>query len=334
MPWGVPGSQKARSVIKGGQRLSAGTYLKGPSVFGFNGVYKPFAVDSGVTGPDLNPGPRAADLARSWEIEQGFPGFTDWVPQTEGGRLRTHIRDQVLNALRAGRCTTNTGSWLFGQLTGSLHPDHARPREQRALRSLVVDDEHEHRAELAFHIDALDGEFENEADLLAAVRPLCSEGLGQIVDAVATYEEFASLVDNAFRMLCAISHAMGTQPMTAAHVVHHEQFAACASDIPERYMSAYQRMAAIEAESRLEEQLGEFAIPRPPGELFELVLAHHRANQATKPPNGKRPWFEPVRDGWVVRAPYGKPDVPVLEPGYVHPVRVAALRRFLQDTEI
>nr|WP_194945798.1 hypothetical protein [Mycolicibacterium malmesburyense] len=43
IPPGVPGSQKTRSVVKRGQRLSAATYLKSPSVFGFNGIYKPFA---------------------------------------------------------------------------------------------------------------------------------------------------------------------------------------------------------------------------------------------------------------------------------------------------
>src|SRR4051794_23464919 len=37
IPRGVPGSQKARGVVNRGQRLSAATYLKGPSVFGFNG---------------------------------------------------------------------------------------------------------------------------------------------------------------------------------------------------------------------------------------------------------------------------------------------------------
>ena len=55
IPIGVPGSQKASAVVKRGQRLSAATYLKGPSVFGFNGVYKPFAIDAAIVGTDLGP---------------------------------------------------------------------------------------------------------------------------------------------------------------------------------------------------------------------------------------------------------------------------------------
>ena len=48
-PTGIPGSRKARAVIGNDQRLSAPTYLKSPTVFGFHGVYKPFAVDSDVS---------------------------------------------------------------------------------------------------------------------------------------------------------------------------------------------------------------------------------------------------------------------------------------------
>src|SRR4051812_49081009 len=106
IPTGVPGSQKARVVVGQKQRLSAATYLKGPSVFGFNGVYKPFAVDSHVVGGGLEPGPRCAELVRAWEVDQGLIGFTDAVPGTDGGNLRTHLREQVRDALRAGRCNT------------------------------------------------------------------------------------------------------------------------------------------------------------------------------------------------------------------------------------
>ena len=65
-------------------------------------------------------------------------------------------------------------------------------------------------------------------------------------------------------------------------------------------------------------------------------MAHHEAVQAGKPPNGKRPWFEPLNEGWVVRAPYGSVgrDQPGISPGFVHPVRIDPLRRFLQDTAL
>jgi hypothetical protein len=331
VPRGVPGSQKARAVVKRGQRLSAATYLKGPSVFGFNGVYKPFAVDSGITGRDLDPGPRCVELVRSWEVEQNRVGFADAVSGTEGGRLRARVRDQVRNALQQRRCTTNPGSWLFRQLATALHPDEAWPGERRVLRSLVTDRQHDARAELAAKVVGIEGDL-TEAEILTAIRPSCSEALGYIVDAVEAYERFAALVDAAFRTLCSVSHSMGTQPLTALHVAGNELIVRCATELPNRYRAAAERMAAISAESGIEQRLGEFAVRRSPAELFDLLLTHHEQVQAGKPPNGKRPWFEPFRNGWVVRAPYGTAEQPQLGPSFMHPVRIGALRRFLQDT--
>ena len=112
----------------------------------------------------------------------------------------------------------------------------------------------------------------------------------------------------------------------------HEIILRCAQELPDRYPRAAELMAAIGAEVNLEERLGEFAIPRSANELVELLLEHHERIQASKPPQGKRPWFEPFRNGWVVRSPYGETEQPQLGPGFVHPVRVAALRRFLEDT--
>jgi hypothetical protein len=331
IPPGVPGSQKARAVVNRGQRLSAASYLKGPSVFGFNGVYKPFAVDAGIVGGDLEPGPRCAELVRAWEAEEGFAGFTDSVPGSDGARLRSRVRDDVRAAIREGRCTTNPGGWLFGQVAASLHPDEALPSERRALRSLVMMGPHETRSELATHLVSVEGDL-TEAELLDAVRPSCSPALGSIVDTVVSYERFAALVDAAFRTLCSVSHSMGAQPLTASQVTDHETIVRSARELPERYRAAAEKMAAIGASDNLEERLGDFAIPRSPTGLFGLLLDHHEWVQSRKPPNGKRSWFEPFRHGWVVRAPYGTPEQPQLGAWFVHPVRVAALRRFLEDT--
>jgi hypothetical protein len=332
IPSGVPGSQKARAVVKRKQRLSASTYLKGPTVFGFNGVYKPFAVDSSVVGNELEPGPRCAELVRAWELEQGFAGFADAVPGTDGGKLRAHIRDQVHAALREGRCTANPGTWLFGRLTESLHPDHAWAGERSTLRSLVTSGEHETRAELASLLVGVEDTL-SETELLDAVRPRCSRSLGSVVDAVVAYERFAVLVDAAFRTLCAISHSMGAQPLTPHHVEMNDTIVRCSRELPGYYRTAADRVEVIGSDGRLEDRLGEFAIRRSPGELVELLLEHHERIQAAKLPNGKRPWFEPLRNGWVVRSPYGTPEQPELGSAFVHPVRVTALHNFLQDTK-
>ncbi len=190
---------------------------------------------------------------------------------------------------------------------------------------------HETRAELATHLASIDGDL-TEAELLDALRPRCSPALGSIVDAVVYYERFAALLDAAFRTLCSVSHSMGAQPLTAHHVETHKTIVRCARELPQRYRAAADKMAAIGADGSLEERLGEFAIPRSETELFDLLLDHHEWVQSLKPPDGKRSWFEPFRHGWVVRPPYGTPEQPQLGAWFVHPVRVAALRRFLEDT--
>ena len=248
---------------------------------------------------------RCAELVRAWEREQGFEGFADGLPGTEGGRLRTNLRDQVRNALRAGHCTTNPSSWVFGHVARSLHPMRAGPGERLVLRSLITDGVHETRAELARQLARRDrcgpAELDDEAAVLAELRSGCSTELGAIVDAVVAYEDFAGLVDRAFRTLCAVSHTLGSQPLTPGTVADHDNIVRASSDLAGLFAVACDRMAAIGEEQGMEEQLGEFAIGRPPVELVELLFDHHERVQAGKPPGGKRSWFEPLRGGWVVR---------------------------------
>ncbi|MEU8001142.1 hypothetical protein AB0B66_08290 [Catellatospora sp. NPDC049111] len=331
LPSGIPGSQKARAVLQRSQRLSAATYLKGPSVFGFNGVYKPFAVDARVVGPGLEPGTRCADLVRAWEHDQDLKGFTDDVPGTTGHDLRKRIRLEVQDALAAGGCRTAAGNRVFGQLAAALRPDDMGPTERRVLRSLITDPGHETRAELAGLVADLDPS-RYEAELLESVRPRCSPALARIVDAVVAYEQFAALVDAGFRTLCSISYSLGGQPFTPAAAREHETIRHCADHLPASYRRAADAVAQVLPDAVLEHRLGELAFPRTPAELAEQLLAHHEQVQAGKPPHGRRPWFEPLRGGWVVRKAYGAGDPPQLGPWFVHPVRVAPLLRFMKDT--
>lgn len=333
IPPGVPGVNKARNVVARQQRLSAPTYLKGPKVFGFNGVYKPFAVDADIVDANLEPAGHCAELVREWERENDAEGFTDDVPRSNGAALRRDIRDAVRNALANGRVTTKTGSWLFGRLAATLHPDHAHAAERHHLRMLLLSPHHEGRAELA-RLLANVGEIDDagEAGLLDTVRPQCSPSLGAVVDAVIAYERFAALADAVFRTLCSISYALGTKPMSPSNAATHRTIVRGAKELPSLFERAIEQMAAIDAIGPMEQDLGELAIRRGPAELVEVVMAHHEQVQAHKPPNGKRPWFEPVRDGWVVRPSYGTPDQPDLDGRFIHPVRVAAVRRFLSDT--
>ena len=141
IPPGVPGSQKARAVVNRKQRLSAATYLKGPSVFGFNGVYKPFAVDAGVVGSDLEPGPRCAELVaglgggaglrRLHRRRAGHRGRSAAQP-TSATRCATRCGRGGAPPTRAAGCSASSPT--------SLHPGPgAGVGERQSLRSLVTD---------------------------------------------------------------------------------------------------------------------------------------------------------------------------------------------------
>jgi hypothetical protein len=333
MPTGVPGSLKTRNILVQGGRLSAATYLKSPGVFGFNGVYKPFAIESRVVEPGLEPGPRAAEVVRAWEADQGLDGFVDQVPGSDGDRLRQWIHDEVDRALREGRCVTSSGSHVFGELARTLHPGAAGRNERRALRSLLTGPSAQHtRAELARLLLTVAGQGSDEAYLLAAVRPQCSPELGALVDAVVAYEQLAAMIDAAFRTLCTISYSIGDQPMTVMLARESPTLLRCAAEVPALYRTAVERIGPVAPARELEERLGEFAIRRTAGELVELLLDHHQRTQQRKPPNGKLPWFEPYRDGWVVRLAYGAAEPPEIDGQFIHPVRVDTLHRFMKET--
>lgn len=328
LPSDIPGSQKTRTAINRGERLSRQTYLNSPRVFGFHGVYKPFAVDAGVLTHDLSPAERCIELVRAWEHDHGLAGFADEVAGTDGGSVRKRIQDEVRAALRTGALAVATGAQLLGRLATTLRPDEVGPTEARVLRRLVLDDRHEYRAELARLLEG-DDRAATEPELLDAARKLASPGLRRVIDAVVSYEELAVLINAAFRLLCCVSYSLGGQPLTAAQVADDEMLDKCAREIPERFKRAVDLVAEVTHDVDLERRLGEFAFPHSPADLVELVLAHHEQVQYGK--GGKRSWFEPLRNGWVIRPPYGGPERPDLSV-FVHPVRVHTLRSFIRHT--
>lgn len=331
IPPGIPGTQKARAVTSKGQRLSAPTYLKSPSVFGFNGIYKPFAVDAGAVSGELLPAARSIELVQAWEQEQGLEGFAAAISGTAGGRVRGQIATAVRTALRTGRCSEGVGNHIFGLLARSLVPNDAGRQERRVLRSLIMSGDHELRAELAQIVEPLDGD---EATVLRHARPKCSKALGTVVDAVIAYEELAACIDRAFRTLCEASHSLGTQPLTPALAAGLPAVKSAAGELPRLFERAQERLAPIgpDLAPDLVSRLGDLAVRQPADDLARSLFDHHQKVQENKLPSGKRPWFEPYKDGYVVRAPYARPAPPDGTGAFVHPVRVAALRRFMVES--
>ncbi len=335
MPSGVPGSQKARRVVGTGGRLRRETYLKAPSVFGFNGIYKPFAVDCGLVDRHLVPGPSSRDLLHAWESDCDLVGFADSIHGSAGGRLRRQLRNEVHNSLGENRCATNPRSRLFEMLSNVLHPSRAGKAERHVLRLLVVGREQDERTELATLLTAVaDPEHLSEAGMLAAIRPSCSLLLRQVVEAVMAYESLAKQVDAAFRTLCTTSYRLGTQPMTATQAAGDPTVTKASRAVPELFARASDALGLLGLEPALSDTLGDFAMAQPTPDFVAVLMQHHERVQKSKSAQGKLPWFTPMRAGWIVRGAYGTTEPPVLSESFVHPIRLAPLARFLRETAV
>ena len=336
-PRAIPGIQKARSVVDRNQRLSLATYLKVPSVFGFTGVYKPFAIDSGIVDRDILPaGDSCFELVEAWEGSQNLRGFAAGVSGTDGGRLRARITDAVRTALREKRCSVPVRSDLFGILSRALNPDTAPKKERQYLRSLVMSLHFEQRTELAQLILPIASEIANrsisEADAILEVEKSCSPELSLAIGRLVAFEQFSSRIDLGFRNLCMIS-AGRTGPITPQDVSQDPFTRQCAKELPDLFRRAADVLGGSGIQDSFIESFSAFDARVSPSNLMELFLAHHRKIQENKPPSGKRSWFEEVGSGWEIRPGYDnhRQDVPINS--FVHPIRISALARFLIDTE-
>jgi len=340
MPLRIPGVQKARDtvVVRGG-RLSHRTYLKSASVFGFHGIYRPFAVRVGVLTDTLHFGAEAVSLARTWEADADLKGFVDQVPGSDGARVRKEIRNAVGNALTHGELTVGKSQQIFGYLSRALLPDFEPPMRwpvvRERLRSLVFDPAMTETTcellrlllECGAPLDAMRSQA-MEAETLARVRPAASPALGELIDAVVAFENFAAPLTAMFNAVRGVSSASPARPVHYSDVVQRTDFVAAANVLTERF----ERLHACVPGDREPEAFAaslRLIVETQGAEQLEALMARHAAVQRNK---GDKPeWFDHFPQGWIVRREYR--DEPTREPSeWVHPVFVTPLANFLYWT--
>lgn len=215
---GIPGVRKARNCVLRNERLSAQSYLKGPKVFGFHGVYKPLASKLGIIlgsnyGPgDFDVGPTCAALVNAWEKDCELPGFSDNRRGTEGQRVRQHLRSAVAESLRSGRCAAKPHSTLFTTLATALRPAIIGRNEAAELRRLLYSHAGPQTVALAEVLDNDEYTSKPESEIVASLRYSAPTGLLEQLGAIATYETFATTLNaafNYFRFLCTATDAHG-----------------------------------------------------------------------------------------------------------------------------
>jgi hypothetical protein len=332
---GVPGSSKVQAVLAQQKRLAARNYLKSPSVTGFTGVYLPLAGSFGVLDPDRRPGKHIDELTIAWELDQDKTGFTSGKPGLSGRRLRDDIRYEVRRSLDEKQCACAPRSRLWASIASSLHPTRPGPREAALLRQWLTSLDEPARRELALAVANHAGYEWELVKWLLEGQP--SAETRTKLEAVARYERVSRLLTYAFRHLLHTSYVSGvSKPINAAQFSGDETLAVLLADLPTAVGEARERLDRVEPGSLalFDERVTQpFGDPLSGSEFVEVVMRHHEQVQAGKFP-GKRPWFEALGSGWVVRPQYQeKNPVNPLNESFVHPYRLAALRQFMVDLQ-
>jgi hypothetical protein len=323
---GVPGVTAARAVMKRGERLQVANYLSKPGESGYTGVFTPLARSLGVVDHYEVPGLGAHSLVHAWEKENDLVGFADETPSTAGGRLRSSLLEAVVESQRMGKCAPAPSWSHWSTLARTLSPDNGGPEERFALRTLVLDQDHGVRSELARALDKLPlPRSPSELEILQHVRQRCSDELGRHIDMVIAYEKVAVLLDTAFWTMCHLSTLLGSRPLAALHINNADVLIEISSRLPD----ACSRMREVVEQS--DESLAVFEQPMSPAQMADHVLAHHEVVQRARS-RDRNSWFDAHGDGWTIRPQYRHTRAATLDDVFVNSYGVAALWRFMNDT--
>ena len=221
----TPGIGKARACVNASIPMSAGGYLKAPTVFGFHGVYRRLAQHVGIVdGHDLL-GENGHLLLKTWEREQGLDGFLESAQEgLAAANRRQWLRSAVVDGLNKGY-TARGGAWQGWEfLTQHLSPAKVGKGEGQFLRRLLLDVKGDTRGEVFRLVEnpenfAFAGAEEtHEAALVRRLLPQASANLAPRFRAVIAYEEFCRLLEAGFDWLRWLSSRDGTLRCVAGRV--------------------------------------------------------------------------------------------------------------------
>jgi hypothetical protein len=167
-----------------------------------------------------------------------------------------------------------------------------------------------------------------EGEALLTIRSAASESVRAEIDAIVAYERMSHLAMGAFTAAQVVSTSQGWA--TVGQLAQHHAIGRCVRDLPAAFRKAVSEVDTFGMAVELNDLISDMAMAaeRGPDLFVEAMMTHHQLIQLGKPP-GKRTWFERSQQGYCVRPPYRREDV--LPPGYIHPYRIQAVRRFLQD---
>jgi hypothetical protein len=332
----VPGIGKARALLTlhAKRHMTAAAYLKGPRVFGFNGVYKRLARSLQIVTPELELLERGDELVRAWEREADLDGFSDQRAGTAGARLAHALTREVRTALVTGHAAASPRSPIWRQVANAFRLDGAKAKERAKLRMWMLDAAEPVRKEL---IERLEEERRRargdltEAEVLRRIEPVASSPLRVSIRAIDAYERLAVLLDAGFQALLYLSTGYGSAPVSIIEAARHPIFAEITNALPRALNTATERLEEVALAQRLQTSLHAFHEVRSPVALVSTILEHHESHQHAKE---RLPWVAQEKRGFRVRRfEYRRDREPRVGTGYVHPYRIFALSWFLEDLE-
>lgn len=330
---GLPGNQKASMAKAAGMRLSRRTYLSGPRVFGFTGVYRPLSRDARVLSLDDLPAQNALRLLHAWERDFKLDGYVDRVTRSAGGRLRKDISDACVRSLEKAECTCPPTGQLLRDLSECLAPREAGANERRVLRNLLLVSDHEIRNELAARLaQAPTTAKVTQRDLAQSLLATASGPTQRAIQSAIDYEEAATALDNTFRRFLAFTVQQHGSVITPGQALNTPGLTTLAPKIGGLVRKAIDSVAALGDEALAHDTdhgFSGFLDNLTAETFFDALIARHEKVQATK---GKLSWLDQIEGDWTVRSPYRNQTDDLHDEIWTHPMRLVTLASLLEKT--
>lgn len=336
----LPGKDKVRRCIQDKTGVSARTYLKTPSVFGFHGVYRLLARTLGIIDDNGRLSVTGDRLLSAWVREQGLEGFRISDPKAEGSgaALRRELVQAVKDGMAKGATDRPKERWEgWDFFIRHLHPFRFGKAEGAVILEALLDKELLRGELIRFLISDAGqtimrgSEDGKEKAVHRKLREHGSAQMKQLLNAVMAYERFARLLQNAFDD-CLHYLTQSARKTSPSELARLESVAAACERVYALFPEVAESLVPFNEQIRFARQFSLFADQLKPADWVSRLIEHHCSIQAAKPPDGKAPWIYRFDDSSVmIRTAYereegGKPDE-----SYVHAYRTHALWSFLKD---
>jgi hypothetical protein len=282
---GVPGTRKVRRALRTQRPVSASSYLKTPTAFGFTGVFRRLAVGIGILTEDGRLDDGGYELVTAWAKDQGLNGIIDAFGG-DGRAFRERLRRAVAQGREKGHTTPQSGEF-WRELARRLDPLSPGRNEKKLLLDRIL--------LLAGPVDMVRrlkealikqrgvGERKDEAPFLRGLSVGAPNDLKDLLTAIDAYEGFGRAITDAFDSLRHCASINGCAPVDAGDFSSTRGAKSALAALGPSLARIGSHPALLEWErdrKTLEQAVERFDAVRSGADLFNAILAHHERVQS------------------------------------------------------